>query len=89
MGKQSFLDDLASLDPELYNGLIFLKNYTGNPEDLSLNFAVATEGPLDLRRAPAGDFLSCIRMAFGWWALHVKIIVGLLPHHITVFTICI
>lgn len=48
LGKQSFLDDLASLDPELYNGLIFLKNYTGNPEDLSLNFAVATEGPLDL-----------------------------------------
>ncbi|KAJ3552359.1 hypothetical protein NM688_g4189 [Phlebia brevispora] len=43
LGKQSFLDDLASLDPELYQGLIFLKHYTGNPEDLSLNFAVATE----------------------------------------------
>ncbi|KAG8809444.1 hypothetical protein FRC17_003444, partial [Serendipita sp. 399] len=27
LGKQSFLDDLASLDPELYQGLIFLKNY--------------------------------------------------------------
>ncbi|CAK5268179.1 unnamed protein product [Mycena citricolor] len=43
LGKQSFLDDLASLDPELYNGLVFLKHYTGNPEDLSLNFAVAVE----------------------------------------------
>ncbi|KAF7336975.1 HECT-domain-containing protein [Mycena venus] len=43
LGKQSFLDDLASLDPELYNGLIFLKHYAGNPEDLSLNFAVAVE----------------------------------------------
>ncbi|KAH7906909.1 HECT-domain-containing protein [Hygrophoropsis aurantiaca] len=43
LGKQSFLDDLASLDPELYQGLIFLKNYTGNMEDLSLNFTVATE----------------------------------------------
>ncbi|KAJ7067265.1 HECT-domain-containing protein [Mycena amicta] len=43
LGKQSFLDDLASLDPELYNGLIFLKHYAGNPEDLSLNFTVATE----------------------------------------------
>ncbi|KAH7921617.1 HECT-domain-containing protein [Leucogyrophana mollusca] len=43
LGRQSFLDDLASLDPDLYQGLIFLKNYTGNMEDLSLNFTVATE----------------------------------------------
>lgn len=43
LGKQSFLDDLASLDPELYQGLIFLKHYTGNPEELSLTFAVTTE----------------------------------------------
>ncbi|KII83229.1 hypothetical protein PLICRDRAFT_180633 [Plicaturopsis crispa FD-325 SS-3] len=41
--KQSFLDDLASLDPELYQGLIFLKHYTGNPEELSLNFTVAID----------------------------------------------
>ena len=40
------LDDLASLDPELYQGLIFLKHYQGNPEDLSLNFAVTEEGAL-------------------------------------------
>ncbi|KAI0685222.1 HECT-domain-containing protein [Cytidiella melzeri] len=43
LGKQSFLDDLATLDPELYQGLIFLKHYEGNPEDLSLNFTVALE----------------------------------------------
>ncbi|KAI0366687.1 HECT-domain-containing protein [Pilatotrama ljubarskyi] len=43
LGKQSWLDDLASLDPELYNGLIFLKHYTGDPEELSLNFTVAEE----------------------------------------------
>ncbi|KAH7885642.1 HECT-domain-containing protein [Phlebopus sp. FC_14] len=43
LGKQSFLDDLASLDPDLYQGLIFLKNYTGNMEDLSLNFTAAVE----------------------------------------------
>ncbi|KAF7981928.1 hypothetical protein HWV62_30697 [Athelia sp. TMB] len=43
LGKQSFLDDLASLDPDLYQGLIFLKHYTGDPEDLSLNFTVAIE----------------------------------------------
>lgn len=44
LGKQSFLDDLASLDPDLYRGLIFLKHYQGNPEDLSLNFTIAVEG---------------------------------------------
>ncbi|KAH9890126.1 HECT-domain-containing protein [Cubamyces lactineus] len=43
LGKQSWLDDLASLDPELYQGLIFLKHYTGDPEELSLNFTVAEE----------------------------------------------
>ncbi|KAF8182521.1 HECT-domain-containing protein [Pholiota molesta] len=43
LGRQSFLDDLSSLDPDLYNGLIFLKHYNGNPEDLSLNFTMAIE----------------------------------------------
>ncbi|TDL28807.1 HECT-domain-containing protein [Rickenella mellea] len=43
LGKQSFLDDLASLDPELYQGLIFLKHYSGDPEELSLNFTVADD----------------------------------------------
>ncbi|KAL1745181.1 HECT-domain-containing protein [Schizophyllum fasciatum] len=43
LGRQSFLDDLASLDPDLYNGLIFLKNYDGDFEALSLNFTVAVE----------------------------------------------
>ena len=37
------MDDLASLDPDLYHGLIFLKHYTGDPEELSLNFTVAEE----------------------------------------------
>ncbi|KAG1858820.1 HECT-domain-containing protein [Suillus subluteus] len=43
LDKQSFLDDLASLDPDLYQGLIFLKNYTGDVEALALNFTVAIE----------------------------------------------
>ncbi|GAA5901495.1 ubiquitin-ubiquitin ligase HUL5 [Sporobolomyces salmoneus] len=44
LGKQSYLDDLASLDPELYAGLLKLKNYPGNvEEDLSLNFTVTDE----------------------------------------------
>lgn len=37
------MDDLASLDPDLYHGLIFLKHCTGDPEELSLNFTVAEE----------------------------------------------
>lgn len=39
------VDDLASLDQELYNGLVFLKNYTGDVEkDLSLTFSVNDDG---------------------------------------------
>lgn len=51
LGRQSFLDDLASLDPELYKGLIYLKHYTGNPEDLSLNFTIVDQGGSRLPRA--------------------------------------
>ncbi|KAF8322685.1 HECT-domain-containing protein [Clavulina sp. PMI_390] len=43
LGKQSYLDDLQSLDPELYQGLVFLKHYDGKVEDLSLNFTVTRE----------------------------------------------
>jgi len=52
LGKQSFLDDLASLDPDLYQGLIFLKHYRGNPEELSLNFTIVDEGGLDFELEP-------------------------------------
>ncbi|RHZ57890.1 hypothetical protein Glove_382g38 [Diversispora epigaea] len=39
LGRTSYLDDLPSLDPGLYQGLIILKNYQGNVEsDFSLNF---------------------------------------------------
>jgi ubiquitin-protein ligase E3 C len=54
LGRQSFLDDLASLDPELYNGLIFLKHYDGNLEDLALNFTVATDGKPLVSSLPSG-----------------------------------
>ncbi|KAG8763989.1 hypothetical protein FRC11_007039 [Ceratobasidium sp. 423] len=43
LGRQSYINDLASLDPELYQGLMFLKNYKGNPEELSLNFTVTDD----------------------------------------------
>jgi hypothetical protein len=58
LGRQSYLDDLNSLDKELYKGLIsecsafrlsladsiaVLKNYP-KPEELSLNFTITEEG---------------------------------------------
>ncbi|TIB72711.1 hypothetical protein E3Q23_03282 [Wallemia mellicola] len=42
-GRQSHLDDLASLDPQLYDGLLYLKNYPGDPQDLALTFAASEE----------------------------------------------
>lgn len=59
LGRQSYLDDLNSLDKDLYKGLIsecdsfegqrelivVLKNYP-KPEELALNFTVTEEGEL-------------------------------------------
>eukprot|EP00833_Pecoramyces_ruminatium_P010365 jgi/Orpsp1_1/1184397/evm.model.c7180000089353.2 len=43
LGRISYLDDLPSLDEKLYEGLLFIKNYQGNIEDLSLTFAIDDE----------------------------------------------
>ncbi|ORX47544.1 HECT-domain-containing protein [Piromyces finnis] len=43
LGRISYLDDLPSLDENLYKGLLFIKNYQGNIEDLSLTFAIDDE----------------------------------------------
>lgn len=47
LGEQTYLDDLASLDSldsELYRGLIYLKNYSGDVEaDLALTFSVTDD----------------------------------------------
>lgn len=40
------MDDLPSLDPDLYNGLIKVKNFDGNVEDLCLDFTVTHDGEL-------------------------------------------
>ncbi|WWC86828.1 uncharacterized protein L201_001707 [Kwoniella dendrophila CBS 6074] len=42
LGRQSYLDDLNSLDKDLYKGLIILKNYP-KPEELALNFAITED----------------------------------------------
>ena len=36
----AFIDDLQSLDPDLYKNLIFVKHYEGDVDDLALTFAV-------------------------------------------------
>lgn len=38
------MDDLPSLDPELYKGLIQVKNFEGNVEDLCLDFSLTPNG---------------------------------------------
>ncbi|KAI9001958.1 hypothetical protein BC832DRAFT_593809 [Gaertneriomyces semiglobifer] len=44
LGQKSYIDDLPSLDPELYKGLMFLKSYPGDVEkDLGLTFSIDAE----------------------------------------------
>ncbi|KAF9109506.1 hypothetical protein BGX27_007547 [Mortierella sp. AM989] len=43
LGQVNYLDDLPSLDPDLYRGLMNLKNYDGDVEDMSLDFTVSDE----------------------------------------------
>ena len=40
LGQFNFVDDLPSLDEELYRNLMFLKTYDGDCDDLGLNFAI-------------------------------------------------
>ncbi|RKP25453.1 hypothetical protein SYNPS1DRAFT_22587 [Syncephalis pseudoplumigaleata] len=50
LGK--IMEDLASLDPDLYRGLVFLKSYDGNVEDLSLNFTIMDKEADGLHERP-------------------------------------
>ncbi|KAJ3281761.1 hypothetical protein HDU79_010513 [Rhizoclosmatium sp. JEL0117] len=55
LNRQSYLDDLRTLDVELYNGLMFLKTYTGDVErDLALNFTAVEEGGRVVEIVPGG-----------------------------------
>ena len=40
-GKNNYLNELESLDKEIYKNLKFLKTYEGNCQDLGLTFSVA------------------------------------------------
>ncbi|OMJ65573.1 hypothetical protein SteCoe_33944 [Stentor coeruleus] len=54
IGKYNFIEDLKSLDKEVYNNLMFLKTYEGNVEDLSLTFIVNTVGGQEIELKPKG-----------------------------------
>ncbi|CED85201.1 E3 ubiquitin protein ligase [Phaffia rhodozyma] len=43
LGRQCYLDDLSSLDLQLYDGLIKLKTFDGNVEELALTFTIDVE----------------------------------------------
>uniref|UniRef100_A0A9I9CWC1 HECT-type E3 ubiquitin transferase n=1 Tax=Cucumis melo TaxID=3656 RepID=A0A9I9CWC1_CUCME len=43
LGRYSFLDELSTLDPELYRNLMYVKSYEGDVKELSLDFTVTEE----------------------------------------------
>jgi hypothetical protein len=54
------LPDLSTVDPQLYNNLMFLKTYDGDARDLCLSFTVTTDdfgGTKEIPLVPKGDSL--------------------------------
>ncbi|KAI3861098.1 hypothetical protein MKX03_002156 [Papaver bracteatum] len=43
LGRYSFVDELSTLDPEVYRNLMYVKHYDGDVKDLSLDFTVTEE----------------------------------------------
>jgi ubiquitin-protein ligase E3 C len=71
LGKEeSFLDDLESLDPDLWRGLVHLKHYTGNPQDLHVNFTVAVKEGTLLALLTLRPCLTYIHSEFGVFRSH-------------------
>lgn len=44
LGQRAYLNDLASLDPELHRNLLFVKGYEGDVQDLTLTFSATVDG---------------------------------------------
>jgi ubiquitin-protein ligase E3 C len=42
-GRHAYLDDLPSLDKQIYSSLVFLKQYQGDFEDLALTFSIQVD----------------------------------------------
>jgi hypothetical protein len=56
--KGNSVDDLQTLDPDLYNNLMYLKYYEGDAEDLGLNFTISEDQfgkKLNFPLVPNGD----------------------------------
>jgi hypothetical protein len=64
LGQQSFLNDLASLDPDLHRNLLFLKTYEGVSFHLLLCIAVQTT------TAVFAEGSLCLFV--GWWNVVAK-----------------
>lgn len=43
LGQMPFVNDLASLDPEMHKNLLFLRSFEGDCADLSLDFSINTD----------------------------------------------
>ncbi|KAF7148688.1 hypothetical protein RHSIM_Rhsim03G0085000 [Rhododendron simsii] len=43
LGRYSFIDELSTLDPELYRNLMYVKHYDGDVKELCLDFTVTEE----------------------------------------------
>ncbi|OWM82477.1 hypothetical protein CDL15_Pgr002052 [Punica granatum] len=43
LGRYSFLDELSTLDPEMYRNLMYVKHYEGDVKELALDFTVTEE----------------------------------------------
>ncbi|XP_078436583.1 ubiquitin-protein ligase 7 [Wolffia australiana] len=43
VGSYSFLDELSTLDPELYRNLMYIKNYDGDVKELALDFTMSED----------------------------------------------
>ena len=63
LGRACDVNDLPSLDPQLYASLISLRGYQGNVEDLSLYFSIASpDNPLKEVRQDCGFKMYGYRM---------------------------
>lgn len=65
---------LASLDPEMYKNLLFLKSYEGDVEELGLNFTVVNN---DLGEAQVRMFLA---LSFSFISCYVWLMNRYYPH---------
>jgi ubiquitin-protein ligase E3 C len=57
-GSRNQIDDLSSLDPDIYKNLMMLKYYEGNVEDLGLTFSIDDnhlDSNMTILLVPEGD----------------------------------